>query len=109
MTITHIVLVGFKPDAKAEDIEKFCSTLMALKDTCLHATTKKPYIKSLTGGINTSQEGHSAGLTHGFIFELESEEDRQYFIHQDPAHLALYALAGSVEKFNVLAFVPGVF
>ncbi|EGR53114.1 uncharacterized protein TRIREDRAFT_54622 [Trichoderma reesei QM6a] len=109
MAITHIVLVGFKPDAKAEDIAKFCTTLMALKDNCLHATTKKPYIKSLTGGINKSQEGHSDGLTHGFIFELESEEDRQYFIHQDPAHLALYSLAGCVEKFNLLAFVPGVF
>ncbi|KAL6856470.1 hypothetical protein J3F83DRAFT_752655 [Trichoderma novae-zelandiae] len=109
MAITHIVLVAFKPDAKPEDIEKFCSTLMALKDSCLHATTKKPYIKSLTGGINNSQEGHSAGLTHGFVIELESDEDRQYFIHQDPAHLALYGLAGSVEKFTMLDFVPGVF
>lgn len=35
---------------------------MALKDNCLHATTKKPYIKSLTGGINKSQEGHSVSL-----------------------------------------------
>ncbi|KAL6889598.1 hypothetical protein HDV57DRAFT_333695 [Trichoderma longibrachiatum] len=109
MSVTHIVLVAFKPDAQPEAIDKFCSTLMALKDTCLHAVTKKPYIKSLTGGINRSQEGHSDGLTHGFIFELESEEDRQYFVHQDPAHLALYDLAGAVEKFTLLAFVPGVF
>ncbi|PTB68040.1 hypothetical protein BBK36DRAFT_1114569 [Trichoderma citrinoviride] len=109
MAVTHVVLVGFKPDAKAEDIEKFNSTLMALKDTCLHPTSQKPYIKSLTGGINKSQEGHSDGLTHGFIFELESEEDRLYFIHKDPAHLALYALAACVEKFTLLSFVPGVF
>jgi hypothetical protein len=38
-----------------------CSDLLALKDNCLTATTQTPYIKSVTGGINSSPEGFSVG------------------------------------------------
>lgn len=59
---------------------QFCSTLMALKDTCLHAVTKKPYIKSLTGGINRSQEGHSVSslMSHTYTKSLENRRPRHW-------------------------------
>lgn len=34
-----------------------CSGVLALKDNCLTADTKTPYIKSITGGVNSSSEG----------------------------------------------------
>jgi hypothetical protein len=32
------------------------SKMLGLKDGCLHPTSQKPYIKSLTGGTNNSPE-----------------------------------------------------
>jgi hypothetical protein len=32
--------------------------MLALKDKCIHPQTKKPYIRSASGGINTSPEGY---------------------------------------------------
>jgi hypothetical protein len=34
-----------------------CSRMLALKDTCMHPQSQKPYIKSYGGGKNNSPEG----------------------------------------------------
>ena len=31
--------------------------MLALKDSCIHPTSKKPYIKSASGGTDNSPEG----------------------------------------------------
>ncbi|KAI9839572.1 MAG: hypothetical protein M1819_002198 [Sarea resinae] len=50
------------------------------------------------------------GLTHGFVVEFESEEDRAYYVHKDPAHLGFVkSLDGIVVGARVLDFVPGVY
>lgn len=36
---------------------KVCARMLALKDTCIHPTTQKPYIKASSGGIDNSIEG----------------------------------------------------
>ena len=42
--------------------------------------------------------------------EFESEKDRDYYTHEDPAHLAFKkSLAGLIEKPVVVDFEPGVF
>lgn len=38
---------------------QICSRLIALKDSCKDPATQKTYIKSITGGTNTSSEGFS--------------------------------------------------
>jgi hypothetical protein len=74
MTVVHIVLFGWKPEATKEQIDKVrsqsmscameanmtqaCSDMLGLKDNCVHAKTNKPYIVSATGGKNISPEGH---------------------------------------------------
>ena len=37
--------------------EKALADLMELKNTCIHPTSQKPYIRSYTGGWNNSTEG----------------------------------------------------
>jgi len=52
------------------------------------------------------------GLTHGFVVEFEDEEDRDYYVHKDPAHLDFVKYvtdSGVVEGITVIDFVPGIF
>lgn len=43
------------------------------------------------------------------MIEFESEEDRKYYLEQDPAHLAFVQSIGAVvERIQVVDFTPGV-
>jgi Stress responsive A/B Barrel Domain len=49
-------------------------------------------------------------LTHAFAVEFASEEDRDYYVRHDPAHLAFVkSVEAVVEKAQVLDFTPGIF
>lgn len=42
--------------------------------------------------------------------EFENEQDREYYVNEDPAHLSFVkSLAGVVSKVQVVDFTPGVF
>jgi hypothetical protein len=44
------------------------------------------------------------------VVEFENEEDREYYVNKDPAHLGFVkSLGGVVSKAQVVDFVPGVF
>jgi hypothetical protein len=89
---------------------KVCNGLLALKQECIHPTTKQTYIKSSVGGRENSPEGHQGGVTHVFISEFENDEDRKYYLEKDPAHLAFVkSLDGVVNTVRVVDFTPGVF
>lgn len=50
------------------------------------------------------------GITHGFIVEFPSAEDRDYYVGEDPIHQAfIKSLDGLVEKAVVIDFVNGVY
>jgi hypothetical protein len=51
-----------------------------------------------------------AGITHGFVVEFESAEDRDYYVSKDPTHVAFTKVAGEVlVKAIVVDFNPGSF
>ncbi|EDU49111.1 stress responsive A B barrel domain containing protein [Pyrenophora tritici-repentis] len=108
MTVVHIVLFEWKSTASPEQISEACTRMLALKEDCIHPTSQKPYIKSFSGGKNISPEGKSGNFTHGFVVEFESEEDRDYYVIKDPAHLEFVKLAGEVaSEVNVFDYEPG--
>ncbi|KAK4120822.1 dabb-domain-containing protein [Parathielavia appendiculata] len=110
MAIFHIVLFQFKADANAEEVKVVCARFLALKDSCIHPTSKAPYIKSLKAGKDNSPEGLQNGMTHGFVVEFLSAEDRDYYVKEDPAHQAFVKSTGDVlEKPIVLDFEDGVY
>ncbi|KAK4101020.1 dabb-domain-containing protein [Parathielavia hyrcaniae] len=109
MAIIHIVLFQFKADASAEDVKELCARFLALKDNCIHPTSNVPYIKSLKAGKDNSPEGLQNGMTHGFVVEFESAEDRDYYVEEDPVHKAFVKSAGIVAKPTVLDFEDGVY
>lgn len=39
------------------DTLQICSRMLGLKDTCLHPSSQKPYIRTSSGGIDDSPEG----------------------------------------------------
>lgn len=84
--------------------------MLALKEKCVNPTTGKPYIVSSKGGLDNSIEGLQGGITHAFVVEFESDEDRDYYVNKDPAHAAFVkSLGGIIEKAQVIDFSAGVF
>ncbi|KAK1246656.1 hypothetical protein MKX08_000458 [Trichoderma sp. CBMAI-0020] len=94
MSITHLILVAFKPEAEAEAVKKVCSGVLALKDNCLTADTKTPYIN----------------YTYAFVVEFNSSEDRDYYVKQDTAHPSLVDGAlPYIQQLCIVDYTPGVF
>jgi len=109
--IVHIVLFEFKPSTESAVIHDVCKRLLALRQNCLHPTTKKPYILDSTGGRDNSPEGHQVGaFTHGFVIHFASEEDRRYYLEEDPAHLGFVkSLDGIIQNARIVDYEPGKF
>ncbi|KAH8422600.1 Dabb family protein [Aspergillus melleus] len=110
MSITHIVLFQFKSEASAEAINDACDRMLALRDKCLHPSSQKPYIQTSSGGRDNSPEGIQGGITHAFVIEFATAEDRDYYVAKDPAHQEfIRSLDGLIEKAQVIDFTNGVF
>ncbi|KAI9901964.1 hypothetical protein N3K66_003781 [Trichothecium roseum] len=108
--VTHLVLFQFKADITAAVVAGTMTDMLNLKDKCIHPETGRPYIRSLTGGKDNSPEGRQDGITHAFVVEFESEEDRDYYVGKDPAHLAFVQNNGQhLTKAVVTDFSAGVF
>ncbi|KIW41474.1 uncharacterized protein PV06_07029 [Exophiala oligosperma] len=88
MSIIHIVLFKLKSSLSDSEKKEFCDDMLGLKNTCIHPTSNTPYIVSSSGGADNSPEGVQGGLTHGFVVEFASSEDRDYYVSKDPAHQA---------------------
>ncbi|KAI1457952.1 dabb-domain-containing protein [Annulohypoxylon moriforme] len=110
MAVKHLVLFQFKASATTEAVKEASSRMLGLKEGCIHPTSKKPYIKSLTGGKDNSHEGVQHGITHAFVAEFESLEDRDYYVSMDPFHEEFKTFVGPfVEKVIVVDFSEGEF
>ncbi|KAI1353595.1 stress responsive A/B barrel domain-containing protein [Xylaria sp. FL0043] len=96
MPVNHLVLFQFKADASADQVEKAYTQMLSLKNACVHPTTQKPYIKSFTGGKDNSPEGLQNGIQYAFVVEFESTEDRDFYVHNDPAHKAFVTNASPI-------------
>lgn len=76
----------------------------------MHPLTGEAYILSLKGGKDNSHEGFQGDITHGFVVEFGSVEDRDYYVKEDEAHAAfVMGLRGLVDKAVVVDFEDGVF
>ncbi|PVH94127.1 hypothetical protein DM02DRAFT_573372 [Periconia macrospinosa] len=107
---THIVLFQFKKSASSFHIKEITSKMLALKKSCINPTTNRPYIKSITGGKDNSKENLQNGLTHAFIVKFASDEDRDFYVNEDPVHKAFKDAAGPhLEKAVVVDFQESVF
>ncbi|KAF2120992.1 stress responsive A/B barrel domain protein [Lophiotrema nucula] len=108
--VTHIVQVSFKSDVSADVIQETCDRMLGLRESCLHPTTQKPYIRASKGGKDCSVEGMQNGFTHVFVVEFDSVEDRDYYALKDPKHLEFGAFIGTVvSQVQVMDFMSNVF
>jgi len=110
MPLVHIVLFEFKPSTEKADIDAACERMLALRQNCIHPTTKQPYILDSSGGRDNSPEGHQGGFSHGFVSHFANEEDRRYYLEEDPAHLAFVKSVGAfIQNVRVVDYTPGKF
>ncbi|OIW22808.1 hypothetical protein CONLIGDRAFT_650247 [Coniochaeta ligniaria NRRL 30616] len=108
--VSHIVMFQFKDTASADAIAEANRQMIALKDTCIDPITRKPYIRSMTGGRDNSIEGLQNGVSYAFVVKFDSLEKRDYYVKVDPSHQAFLQVAGSViEKAIVVDFADGLF
>ncbi|ETS73618.1 hypothetical protein PFICI_14564 [Pestalotiopsis fici W106-1] len=92
------------------DSKQACNRMLALKTNCKHPETKQEYVKTSIGGINNSPENIANGFTHAFISQFDNEDDRAYYLSEDPAHLGFVKSIGEiVDLVQVIDFTPGVF
>ncbi|KAF2479117.1 hypothetical protein BDY17DRAFT_327908 [Neohortaea acidophila] len=110
MPIIHIVLFEFYPVTTHAQVEDVCTRMLALSQKCVHPITRQPYVKSYGGGRDNSPEGLQGAFTHGFVSEFQNQEDRKYYLEQDPEHLAFVAtLKNVVMNVRVVDYEPGKF
>jgi hypothetical protein len=86
--ITHIVLFRYRQDLTWTDFESHFDSFLALQETSVHPHTGNPLIQSMKAGRNRSWESFSKGMTHGFVLEFASQSDLDYYLTEDPVHLA---------------------
>ncbi|RAK95613.1 uncharacterized protein BO80DRAFT_321448, partial [Aspergillus ibericus CBS 121593] len=56
-----------------------------------------------SGEKDNSSEGIQNGITHAFVVQFPTAEDRDYYVKQDPAHQAFVkSLDGIIEKAQVI-------
>lgn len=85
--IWHFVGFAFRSDASEEAKDKIITGAQALEHSC-----KKPdgssYIKVFNvGSGNVSTEGMTGPASVYLLAQFASTEDRDYYLHKDPAHV----------------------
>ena len=53
----YVSSISSSPGKSRTDYTKISQRMVGLKDSCLHPTSKQPYIKSASGGTDNSPEG----------------------------------------------------
>lgn len=82
--IRHILLVKFKPEAAASDIERVRVLFQSM-------TTRVEGVESVEWGLNDSPEGLNRGFTHAVLMTFTDEQARQRYLPH-PEHEALKAV-----------------
>ncbi|PFH58912.1 hypothetical protein XA68_13061 [Ophiocordyceps unilateralis] len=103
---------SFRPGSEADQVPplQLCDQMLRLKDSCLHPQSEKPYIQSSMGGLDKSIEGAHGGMTHAFVVQFASQEDRDYYVQEDPAHRTFVdSILPNLVKARIIDFTPGVF
>ncbi|ETS77634.1 hypothetical protein PFICI_09696 [Pestalotiopsis fici W106-1] len=88
--VTHFVSFEFLANQTQSDIDDVITRFLSLKDNC-----KKPdgstYILTVSGGTNNSPTDRNGGFTHAWTNTFSSLDDRNYYLFEDPYHLAFEA------------------
>lgn len=82
--LTHIVLVGWKPDAPGDAGEQATALVEEIAATV-------PGIDSIVAGPSVSTEGREGPYSWGLVIDFESPEALEVYTAH-PAHLPLAAL-----------------
>lgn len=110
MVVHHIVSFAYNAEVSSAEKALIGSRFLALKVTCLSPSDNQPYILEVSGGRNNSPEGAAKGYEHSFIATFASEEDRDFYVNDDPVHEAFkQTLAERLKEVFVFDFTPGEF
>ncbi len=86
MTVRHIVLFSFKPEAAPTDIVETGRRFAQL-------AVDIPGIEHFEAGVNNSPEGHAKGFTHAFVMHFIDLAARDAYLPH-PLHQAFVQTVG---------------
>jgi hypothetical protein len=89
--IHHLVLLRFRRNAPAKEVERVFASLAGLK-------SKIPGLLTFAGGPYSSPEGFDRGYTHGFVMTFQDAAMRNGYLDH-PEHVKV--------KEQVLPFLDG--
>jgi hypothetical protein len=109
--IFHVVHFRFFTHISSSQRTRISHQFLSLQFRCLHPKTRKPYIKSFTGGTDVSIENIQKGYHTVFLLEFACKEDRDWYVIEDPVHrgFGVECLTGVVEEVMVVDFRKGDF
>jgi hypothetical protein len=64
--------------------------------------------QKLNTGKNQSWEPYNKGMTHGFVLEFRCQEDLDYYLTEDPVHLAFSAAAKPLIEDSVVVGISSL-
>ena len=84
MTLRHLVLLRFKPDAAAPAIADIAKAFLALRGQIAG-------VRDIEWGTDVSPEGLAKGFSHAFLLSFDDTAARDAYLPH-PAHQAFVAL-----------------
>merc|ERR1711879_461063 len=93
--VHHIVLFKYKESVNEEQKLEAANKFRGLQQNCL-SKEGKSYIGQLTSGSQNNGERRSKGFQHGFTVFFKNEAERDYYLFEDPAHLAFKKYIGQL-------------
>ena len=110
-SIFHFVHFRFYPHIPSTTRTQISQEFTTLHHRRLHPSTQAPYIKSFTGGNDTSIEDLQRGYHVAFILEFACQEDRDFYVKGDEVHkrFGVEILTEVVEEVMVMDLRRGEF
>ncbi|GAA5985942.1 hypothetical protein JCM10908_006343 [Rhodotorula pacifica] len=107
--VYHLILVKYKAGLSTEEKTRIARACVALGQQCKHERDGQPYF-TVVGGSNNSKEGLSGPTEHAFVMTFRSNEDRDYYVHQDPTRAKFRAeIIDSLDELRIADFEENVF
>ncbi|GAA5889205.1 hypothetical protein JCM6882_000674 [Rhodosporidiobolus microsporus] len=90
--ITHFVAFKYKADVSEAERHLIASRFSALQDQCVHNGN---WYVTVQGGRQISPEQTQASeYHHAWTVTFNSTEERDFYLHEDPAHNAFREFVG---------------
>ncbi|KAI1364025.1 hypothetical protein F5Y08DRAFT_340105 [Xylaria arbuscula] len=97
-TILIALETTFEDRVSEGDAAAVCNIFMELGTNCIHPITKRPYVEVLGAGRYSGPGTREHGFDRCVMFKFDSDEDKIYFLREDPTFLEAINTVYTMQK-----------